>query len=274
MAAAPWSTHTVEVGPDTVTKRFRPGCRDRCAREWCALTLLSRYAPGTAPEPLSVRLDAAEPVVAMSRLDGEPLRSRALDAVLIRSPARTVESLHTALPPWVLARVPPRPGRRAAVLEFVRTRAPHIRPGLTGRAARTLDEGLDWVAGVAWEEDPGPVPTVFGPGDGNLANYLWDGSRERVVDFEDSGRSDRAFEPAEITEHVGGWVEHPLNTAAFLDGFALTPAEASRLHECRCLLALVRLVLLCLDEAGEGRNQPGTADRQARRLAALLEGGV
>jgi hypothetical protein len=51
MAPAPWSTHTVEFGPDTVTKRFRPGARDRCVREWRALTLLAAYAPGMAPNP-------------------------------------------------------------------------------------------------------------------------------------------------------------------------------------------------------------------------------
>ena len=108
------------------------------------------------------------------------------------------------------------------------------------------------------------------PGDGNLANYLWDGYRVQVVDFEDSGLSDRAFELAEITEHVGSWVDYPLDVSAFLDRFDLSPAEAARLRECRRLLALVWLFLLASDDPEDPRNPPGTAERQAGRLLDLL----
>ena len=58
---------------------------------------------------------------------------------------------------------------------------------------------------------------VFGQVDGNLANFLWDGDRVRVVDFEDSGRSDRAYELADITEHVAAWVD----TDFYATGFRL-----------------------------------------------------
>jgi thiamine kinase-like enzyme len=112
---------------------------------------------------------------------------------------------------------------------------------------------------------------VFGPGDGNLANYLWDGTRVQVVDFEDSGRSDRAFELAEITEHVSSWVGPPLDVPSFLAHFDLTSAEASRLRDCRRLLALVWLFLLSFDDPNNPRNPPGTADRQAERLRKLLQ---
>ncbi|MEV5979702.1 aminoglycoside phosphotransferase [Streptomyces sp. NPDC052114] len=114
------------------------------------------------------------------------------------------------------------------------------------------------------------MPPVFGPGDGNLANYLWDGARVQVVDFEDSGRSDRAFELAEITEHVGSWVEHPLDVPTFLGYFDLTAAEESRLRDCRRLIALVWLFLLAFDHENV-RNPAGTTERQADRLRALLD---
>ncbi len=154
----------------------------------------------------------------------------------------------------------------------MRTWAPRIRPGLTGDTARAMDEGLTWAAHAVWEGSAERLsPSVFGPGDGNLANYLWDGSLVRVVDFEDSGRSDRVFELAEITEHVGSWVEQPLDVAAFLRGFDLTSVETSRLREYRRLLALVWLVLLCRDAKGERRNPPGTVDRQAKRLTDLFQ---
>lgn len=133
---------------------------------------------------------------------------------------------------------------------------------------------MEWLESAGLEE-PGEsgeqeVPAVFGAGDGNLANFLWDGRRVRIVDFEDSGRSDRVFELAEITEHVGCWVEEPLDVASFLGHFALTAAESAQLEKCRCLLALVWLFLLRFDEAGGRRNPPATADRQADRLTALL----
>ncbi|MEU0239097.1 aminoglycoside phosphotransferase family protein [Nocardiopsis sp. NPDC006198] len=271
MARSPWSTHIVELGPHIVTKRFRPGDHDRCAREWHALTLLATHAPGVAPRPLTVDFATSRPVVTMTRLDGEPLRGQILDAVSTAALVETVTELQNAVSPGVLDRLPARPGHQRHLLEFVHTWAPRVRPGLSHYAARALDEGLTWLTDSALRGTSRPnVRSVFGPGDGNLANYLWDGSRVRVVDFEESGRSDRAFELAEITEHVGSWVEHPLDVSAFLSRFALTPAESERLHECRRLLALVWLLLLCRDEKGERRNPPGTTYRQARRLLDLL----
>ncbi|MFD6096052.1 phosphotransferase family protein [Nocardiopsis flavescens] len=261
----------VELGPHVVTKRFRTGDHDRCAREWHALTLLAAHAPGVAPRPLTVDFEPTEPVVTMTRLEGEPLRGRIPDTASTAALAEAVTELQNAIPPAVLDSLPLRPGHQRDLLQFVCTWAPQVRPGLSGRTARALDQGLTWLAGAAIRESTRPnVRSVFGPGDGNLANYLWDGSRVRVVDFEESGRSDRAFELAEITEHVGGWVEHPFDVAAFLSRFTLTPAESDRLHECRRLLALVWLLLLCRDDKGERRNPPGTKDRQARRLLGLL----
>ncbi|MGW3743221.1 aminoglycoside phosphotransferase [Streptomyces sp. NPDC005146] len=130
--------------------------------------------------------------------------------------------------------------------------------------ARLADSGME-TAGQA------EVPRIFGPGDGNLADYLWDGSEVRVVDFVDSGVSDRAFAPAEITEHVTSWVDQPLDIETLLEQFELTAAESLRLKECRRLLALVWLFLLSFDKGDKPRNPPGTAERQASRLLNLLD---
>ncbi|MFI6819008.1 phosphotransferase family protein [Nonomuraea sp. NPDC050328] len=62
-----------------------------------------------------------------------------------------------------------------------------------------FERALPWLA----EDLPEPGEPVFGPGDGNLADVLWDGSRIRLLDFEESGRSDRAYELASIVEHLG-----------------------------------------------------------------------
>jgi aminoglycoside phosphotransferase (APT) family kinase protein len=57
---------------------------------------------------------------------------------------------------------------------------------------------------------------VLGHGDPNLANFLWDGSQLRLVDFEDSGPGDRAFELALLTEHLSAWLDSGLETDDFL----------------------------------------------------------
>lgn len=271
MTSVPWSTHAVELGPRSVVKRFRREDRERCEREWRALGLLDSYATGLAPEPRRADLAAMEPTVVMSRLAGEPLRGRLLTEQQMKALAAAVGRLHTAVPPDVLAEVPLRPGRQQNLVAHIHSWTPRARPRVGGGVGRAMDRGLAWLAGSglerAWPED---VPAVFGPGDGNLANYLWDGTRVRVVDFEDSGLSDRSFELAEITEHVASWVDQPLDVVSFLDRFELTAAESVRLRECRRLLALVWLFLLSFDDAENPRNPPGTAERQAERLSELL----
>ncbi|MCH6160188.1 phosphotransferase family protein [Streptomyces marispadix] len=241
-------------------------------REWRALELLAEHAPGLAPEPLAYEPAAGAPVIRMSRLPGAPLLGQPLDEAAVHALTAAVRALHSALPPPVLAAVPRRPVLVRALRARIRSWTPLVRVPANGQTRAALDLGLRWLAGSDLDEAAPDVPQVFGTGDGNLANYLWDGSDVRIVDFEDSGRSDRAFELAEITEHVGSWIDGPLDVAAFLRGFALTAAEAARLRKCRRLLALVWLFLLCLDETREQpRNPPGTARRQARRLRALLD---
>jgi hypothetical protein len=271
MTSVAWSTHTVELRPDHVLKRFRHGSREKSRREWRALTLLASYAPGLAPAPLRCDLAAAEPVVVMSRLPGEPLRGGPLDERRLTALATAVGELYAAVPAGALTGIPERPDGQHELLARIRAWAPRTRPRVGTEVGRAMDRGLAWLARSGLERPGRPdVPAVFGPGDGNLANYLWDGDRVRVVDFEDSGLSDRAFELAEITEHVAGWVDHPLDVPAFLDLVDLNAAERARLPQCRRLLALVWLFLLSLDDPAHPRNPPGTAERQAGRLHALL----
>lgn len=284
-----WSTHGIEVAADRVTKRFLPGSGDRARREWRALTLLWTYAPGLAPEPLGAEPGSAvgvsvtsprptrptpaaeRPVVVMSRLPGAPLRDAGLGTEQLDALAAALAALHSALPPEVLAAVPPRPGRPGALRPHLDRWAAQVRPRAGGAVRQAMDAGLDWLARSAPEDgDRAGVPAVFGPGDGNLANYLWDGDRVRTVDFEESGRSDRAFEIAEITEHVSAWSVRPLDVPALLARLDLTPAETARLRACRRLLALVWLFLLAQDDPANPRNPPGTAEKQAARLLELL----
>jgi thiamine kinase-like enzyme len=114
------------------------------------------------------------------------------------------------------------------------------------------------------------VPAILGQADGNLANFLWDGGRVRVVGFEDSGRSDRAYELADIAEHVAAWVDTDFDAALFRAHFTLTGVETRQLRDSRRLFALLGLLVLALEDPGRRRNPPGTAARQAERLLTLL----
>jgi hypothetical protein len=135
---------------DRVVKRFPRADGGRAEREWRALNLLAAHAPGLAPEPREADLTATEPVVVMSRLPGVPLR----------------------------------PGRPSALIDQVDEWGRTVRPRAVGLVRQAVDAGLGRLAGSGLESGaPGEVRAVFGPGDGNLANYLWDGSRVRVVDF-------------------------------------------------------------------------------------------
>lgn len=265
-----WGTHAVEFRSDVVVKRFPAESRGQCEREWRALTLLADHAPGLAPAPMRSDLAAEEPLVVMERLPGEPLRRAALDERQLAAFAAAVSELHAAVPSDVLAGIPLRPARQQWLVEQIHEWTPEARPRVSRQVGEAMDLGLAWLADSGMEGAvPPDVPRVFGAGDGNLANYLWDGTRVRIVDFEDSGSSDRPFELAEITEHVGSWVGTPLDAEALLDLFDLTHTERARLPDCRRLLALVWLFLLSFDDP-RGRNPSGTAERQATRLVRLL----
>jgi thiamine kinase-like enzyme len=128
-----------------------------------------------------------------------------------------------------------------------------------------------WLGSGALERHVLPhEDVVLGQGDCNLANFLWDGARIRIVDFEDSGPSDRAFELAILVEHISAWSDASLEAEPFLSRFDLTRLEADRLREFRRLAAAFWLLRLLLDAPANRRNPPGTSQRQANRLLALL----
>jgi len=60
------------------------------------------------------------------------------------------------------------------------------------------EPGREWAALTVLDSDQPDLTELQHPvvahGDPNLANYLWDGTRVRIVDFEDAGRGDRTVE--------------------------------------------------------------------------------
>ena len=269
------TTHEVRIDQDRrlVVKRFRSWDRGEPAREWAALTLLAEFAPGLAPVPLRADLDADPPVIVMSwlpgvHLGGAPLTAAHTDMLMV-----ALERLWRSVPP---ARV-----KTPAVTADLNSIA------LAGqvRAMLATGPGLGedplvhsaWRAAVTWlysgALDAQVCPddeVVLGQGDCNLANFLWDGAQVRIVDFEDSGPSDRAFELAILVEHISAWKDASLDADTFLAQFELTNPERARLHEWRRLAAVLWLILLLPNGPASYRNPPGTLKRQANRLLALL----
>ena len=189
-------------------KRFRPhaGGDERRLygneprREWRALQLLARYAPGLAPRPVRADLDADPPLIVMSQAPGDPLGARPVTETQEDAIAAALSRLHHAIPPSVLATVERAPA------------SPQLLPGRIRDMARACNaDSLDPLPRQAhraalawldsgWAERPAYITgqPVFAQCDPNLANHLWDGHSVHLVDFETSGRGDQATELADF----------------------------------------------------------------------------
>jgi Ser/Thr protein kinase RdoA (MazF antagonist) len=283
----PGATHDIRVdaGRGVVVKRFRSWDRDEPAREWRALRLLAECAPGLAPRPLSARLDQVDrsaPEITMSWLPGRPLSAAAVTPAQAGALADALRRLWRSVPPRRLAASGYGAANPAAFTRQVRQRLAADRDrdrdrdlGADVRVRDAAARASAWLARgeVDRAVDGGLAAggrVVLGHGDPNLANFLWDGREIRLVDFEDSGPSDRAYELAILAEHVSVWSDAGLDAAALLGQFELTAAEQERLLQFRRLAALFWLMLLRPGGPASRANPPGTLRRQAGRLLALL----
>jgi Ser/Thr protein kinase RdoA (MazF antagonist) len=269
---ASFTTHLVDIGEDEVVKRFRSWDRGEHLREWQALTLLASYAPDLAPAPLSADLTSVPPQVRMSRvpglpLDGLPPDGQAATPGHLDAVAAAISRLHAAVPRDVVAGLRLQPWLEVGVVNQMRSIAAGRRaPGGDALARAAFDAGMRWL-GRAAGPPPEPHSVVFGQGDGNLANYLWDGERVRLVDFEDSGRSDRAYELAAFAEHLSVWHGAGIETGALLGRFELTRAERERVLFFRRAFTFYWLLKLL----SQRENRQDTLHRQAGRLLAVLD---
>ncbi|MFG1705989.1 aminoglycoside phosphotransferase family protein [Nonomuraea sp. M3C6] len=265
------STHEIDLRDEIVIKRYRSWDRLEPQCEWAALNLLAEHAPGLAPLPITADLDATPPTVVMSRLPGVPLRGRQAGPEVVGALAAALTRLHHSVPIGESLQVAA--WNPAAALAHVRAWAgkkPDL--GDDPRVARAVADGTAWLAGQALDRlVADPLPPVLGQADGNLANYLWDAGTGQVhiLDWEDSGRADRAFELAEVGEHISH-VDGHLDSDLLLAQLDLTPVEAARVREFRRLIALGWLLMLGPNGPTAHRNPPGALERQAERVLKLL----
>lgn len=209
----------------------------------------------------------------MSRVPGVPLAGTPLTGARLRAALDALVRMRTAVPPAVLATLPP---RRSGPVEM----AAHLRAALaTASYAGDAVVGEALVAAGDWlSKEPVAPPTpeelMLTHGDGNLANLVWDGSTCRVVDHEDGGVGDLPYEVADLVEHVtvvlpGLLAEDGLRPHLDRIGLLTGPA-AARLAQRRALLATFWLVMLLPGNPGHHRNPPGSDRAQAVRLLEHL----
>lgn len=266
------TTHQIHADQSrgVVIKRYRSWDRREPAREWTALTLLAEFAPGLAASPIRADLTAEPPVIEMSWLPGVPLGNAPLSAAQAEALALALGRLWNAVPRARLTDLG-EPGMNVAQLARRVTEMLGAPPAVDDKAPvrRAWEEGARWLSTAALNGRNGGG-VVLGQGDSNLANFLWDGAQVRLVDFEDSGPSDRAFELAVLVEHISAWSQARLSPDVFLASFDLTVAGQARLREYRRLAALFWLLMLLPGGPAHHRNPPGTVERQANRLLLLL----
>ncbi|HVX46500.1 MAG TPA: hypothetical protein VHC49_21580 [Mycobacteriales bacterium] len=265
--------HTVSRTSDgRVRKQYRPNPGDAPVREWQALQLLHDHARGLAPEPLEADLHADPPYIMMSALPGTPLGGKPLSAADLRAMAVALDDLHSCVPQQVLDHVPAGTGWDAARARIREQLAEQPRPTDDSVVSLAYDEALRWLSGPeatrVLSEDPGRA--VLGRSDHNLTNFLRDGDRVYLVDFEYAGRTDRCAEFGELLEHISARCTPDATWQQFLDGQEWSPAEHRRLLAIRRLLAAMWLRMLMPGQEGERRNPPGTLGKQARRMLGLL----
>jgi thiamine kinase-like enzyme len=106
-------------------------------------------------------------------------------------------------------------------------------PALVGRA---LTLARRWLASDDAQHDR-VTDAVLALRDGNLENIMWDGTTCRLIDFEEFGISDIAYELADMVEHVSSRLRHLMGVDAFLDQFPLGTEQQTRLAIFRQLMA-------------------------------------
>jgi hypothetical protein len=257
-------THNVSVNEQVLIKRYVSWSRDEHHSEWAALQLVSAATHDLVPTPLHLEVDP--PSVTMSLLPGSPLSGSLTTAELggLEVALRELWSVPADGLRQLAPASPEGPGRIIA----------RVRESVTswqgrGIVAEAHALALDWLAGPEPEQFSTPyAESIVGHGDPNLSNYLWDGSRLRIVDFEDAGRSDLAVELANLVEHLSA---RDTDWAEFVTRFPVDPA---RFAAARCVWATFWLTLLRSGGPSARRNPAGTAEKQAERLITLLESGA
>jgi hypothetical protein len=262
-----------------VIKVYRSHQREEHHHEWTALVAVGSIGAG----PRALWFDPGgnvqdggplPPAVAMTFLEGRARNAEDYTASDLASVATGNRSIHHLRPSGArLAN-----GHRAVILG----RSRELIASWNGQAAHLEDQpevvhragslARRWLEGVEADGVVESAVEVFSRGDPHLRNYLWDGEeRVRLVDFEDAGWSDPAFEAADLIEHAGSRALPGGMWEVVCDAYGFDSATRSRAGAGRRLAACFWLTVL------ERRLRRGadpvnlTIVEQAERLVGLLE---
>ncbi|MFE6994896.1 aminoglycoside phosphotransferase family protein [Microbacterium sp. NPDC057659] len=263
-------THDLTLTGTEVRKRFTSWEDGEPDREWTCLTLLAMHCPGLAPRPVRMQTVDGAPEIVMERIPGLPLGGMPATAEQLAALGAALRRLYGVPLTGAAAtgigerRLGPST-LRTHLAEYATesydlsaTRAPR----LVERALSATREFL-----VAAAAPPFDL-SVLGIADLNPANVLWDGRVCRLVDFEDGGLSDPAFELADHLEHLAG--RKVYEPEALVRAVGLSGTQRERLSEWRTHWAMFWLIMLLPGNGGFLRNPPGTTEAQADRVLRML----
>ncbi len=237
-------------------------------REWAALEHLGHQAPDLAPIPIRRETEQGRPVVVMSRLPGEPLTEKLSDPQADAFVAALRQLFEVPVPsdlaarangPWLQSRF------RPWLTEDYEWQLCQDRT-LVQTAVNAAQEWLDAnPPGEDWIVDP-----VIALGDGNLDNVMWDGERCRLIDWEEYGASDLAYEVADVVEHASSRLRRLIDVPRLLADLRLDATQQERIERHRRMFACFWLGMMLPGNPGWHRNPPGSAEDQARHLLDML----
>ena len=265
------STHAVEIVgayPEQVAvKVFRSCPRREAHKEWAFLQVAKRCGHRLAPSPIWCDLDHELPAVAMTRVPGSPLGEEPLSREQLAALATLLQDLYARIQA---------PSNRAnhdlPALDAIRGRWPARDPAWPPVVRAAHGGAGEWLAAEELRTLPRPSTMVMGRGDCNLANFLWaeDDSSMFHVDFEDSGGRALAVELADLVEHLESRHTPDPVWTDFVAGFHLSRPDRAWHAAYRRLYAVMWLLFLFPGGPASTRNPPGTLERQAERVLALL----
>ena len=227
-------------------------------REWNALCLLRDAGAEFAPMPLYHEPGA----VLMSFVEGAGLGGTSLDPTQVSTLANQLERLYSIPIPKSVPLV----SEPAAGVDRIR----RLHSTITRDDPAVALAGR-WLATTEPDELSSLGMSVFGRGDPNLANCLWQPPTLTFVDWEFSGRTSRAFEVADLIEHIQSRVTSDATWDALVETFGLTRAERHSLVIARRLMSVYWLLLLQPGQPGAAINPAETRTAQSERVAALLD---
>lgn len=265
-------THDLTFSDSEVRKCFISWGAGEADREWQCLTVLAEHAPGLAPRPVRREVVEGRPVVVMERLHGD---------VLGRKPATEEQTIALGSALRRLYDVPVAAARAGGIGErrYGAAELPEVLPQWLAddhdleRCQEPRRVALALAAAREWLRDPNlPEPRIsaLGIADLNPANVLWDGERCRLVDFEDGGLTDPAYELADHAEHLAARLAGTYDADVLADAVGLAAEDRVRMHAYRPLWAVFWLAMLLPGNGGFHRNPAGTTEAQATHTMSLL----